>query len=194
MLQAPVSELNHIAEVVASVGSWLSHFVRVGTISLEPIDLGALIPDTLRRVENRRPAHVRTRELKLEGVLTPVRADRTLISILVENLVENAYDALQEVAAGEVALRVRTEGDSCVIRIWDNGPPIAPESRPKIWEPGWSTKSGLPGYSRGLGLTLCRQIVAAHEGTLTLEDDLPVGGVGFVIRLPLTGPRIGLQE
>ena len=120
--------------------------------------------------------------------------DRILINILVENLIRNAYDALRDWDAGEVSIQAQIEGNTCLIRISNTGPGIPAEDREKIWEPGWTTKRKLhEGYSRGLGLPLCRQIAMAHEGTLALDTQPSKAGTTFIIRLPVSGPRSWMQ-
>ncbi|MBI4786508.1 MAG: GAF domain-containing protein [Chloroflexi bacterium] len=189
-IQAPARELNAIAQTVEHIGSWLGKYVRVGDIMLEPVDVPALLQEVIDRVDNQRPANVTIKPTEFQPPLPSVYADRMLIGVLFENLLQNSYDALREsVSAGQVCFQVWKEQALCMIRISDNGPGIGADNRAKIWDPGWTTKGGeQSNYGRGLGLPLCRQIVAAHEGTLTL-DDTPEG-TSFTIRLPINGPQM----
>lgn len=194
-LHAPRDELGQIAQQVTHIGDWLGKFVRVGNIAIDQVDLEKLAVETLKRANARRPQHVQMRELAIEGApLAPLRADGMLISILIENLIENAYEELATSESGQVAAQIRVTDDYCVIRIWNSGLPIPAENREEIWKAGWSTKNSPGPYGRGLGLPLCRQIAFVHEGTLTLEAESPEGGVAFILRLPINGPRFGSQE
>jgi signal transduction histidine kinase len=65
-----------------------------------------------------------------------------------------------------------------MITIQDNGPGIPAEERTRIFEPLFSTKA----KGTGLGLTICRQIVAKHGGTIDLVDS--THGAVFRIVLP----------
>jgi signal transduction histidine kinase len=189
-LQAPARELGTIAQTVEHIGSWLGKYVRVGNIILEPVEVPALIQEVIRRMETQRPAQVTVKPTAFKPSLPSIYADRMLIGVLLENLLQNSYEALRESdRAKQVCFQVWTEQETCAIRISDNGPGISAENRAKIWEPGWTTR-GAPAshYGRGLGLSLCRQIVAAHEGTLTLEDTRE--GASFTIRLPISGPQM----
>ena len=192
-IAAPLHELYDIARAVDYIGGWLDKYVRVGNISIEPVEMPALLDAVIQRVEHECPPHVVVKRLDSVSPVCRVHGDRKLISVLVENLLLNSYDALRDCATGQVHLEVRVEGDLCVLRVSDNGPGIPAENRAKIWEPGWTTKGRVAGqYGRGLGLSLCHQIAAAHEGTLILEASSV--GATFVLHLPIGGPRSLLHE
>ena len=61
----------------------------------------------------------------------------------------------------------------------DRGPGIPAEAMDKLFEPFWSTKA----EGMGIGLAVCRSIVAAHHGTLDVAN-APEGGAVFCVRLP----------
>lgn len=64
----------------------------------------------------------------------------------------------------------------------DNGPGIAPEIQPSIFDPFFTTREA--GEGLGLGLTLCRRIVAEHGGEMAFEGRADGGG-RFLVRLPV---------
>ena len=66
-----------------------------------------------------------------------------------------------------------------VITIHDDGPGISPEIRDQLFEPLVTTKA----KGTGLGLTICRQILERHGGSIELADE-PYPGTTFQIRLP----------
>ncbi len=189
MVAAPATELRELAQEMSYFGGWLDKYVRVGRLDLEQVDVPQVVCEVIEHIERERPEHVQV-TLEPVGRVLAVRADPTLIGILCENLLRNAYDALGDRVTGQVRVETQIEGDYCVIRIRDNGPSIPVDLRAKIWEPGWTTKEDLAGhFARGLGLPLSRQIAAAHEGTLTLDEGSGKLGACFVVRLPLAGPR-----
>jgi signal transduction histidine kinase len=100
------------------------------------------------------------------------------------NLVDNAAAALQ----GRGNLWIRTGlGDSGQVRveIADDGPGIAPEVLPRIWEPFFTTKG--VGEGTGLGLEIARKIVErAHGGSIRAASR--PGDTRFVVTLPIDGP------
>jgi signal transduction histidine kinase len=102
------------------------------------------------------------------------------------NLLENAvkYTA----AGGLVELNVTREDHTGLLTVRDTGPGIPEAERARVFEPFVRLDAARDRESggTGLGLAITRSIVAAHGGTLTL-DDAPGGGARFVIRLPAEG-------
>jgi signal transduction histidine kinase len=95
------------------------------------------------------------------------------------NLIHNAMHAMEGRGRLELASQVR---DGCVVvSVTDSGPGVPAELHDKIFEPFFSTKPR--GEGTGLGLHICRQIIAKHGGTIGL-DSVP-GRTTFLVRLPL---------
>ena len=99
------------------------------------------------------------------------------------NLVRNAVEAMEGSDAPRrirVCLTAMTAPETGVeVTIADTGPGVPEDVRERIFEPDFTTKS----RGTGLGLTLVRQAVAAHGGTVTARAR-PEGGAEFVVRLP----------
>jgi C4-dicarboxylate-specific signal transduction histidine kinase len=128
--------------------------------------------------------------LRLAANVLPVQIDRVQIQQVVVNLVRNAAEAMDGLAVRELTIRtaLRPEIRSIEITVSDTGPGIAPEIAPRLFQPFVSTK----GSGRGLGLSICREIIAAHGGQLTVAANVPQGAV-FSIVLPMaaTGGATG---
>jgi signal transduction histidine kinase len=112
----------------------------------------------------------------------PVRGDADQLLQAFMNLIINAAHALEDVGKGTLTLESRREADTAVVSIADDGPGIPEELRHKIFEPYFTTKG--EGKGTGLGLTIVRDIIKAHQGELRLETETGVG-TRFEIRLPL---------
>jgi len=69
------------------------------------------------------------------------------------------------------------------LEVSDTGHGISPEDKNKLFLPHFSTKS----RGTGLGLAIASRIVAEHNGTIRIEDNLPIGA-RFVIRFPAVEP------
>jgi PAS domain S-box-containing protein len=124
--------------------------------------------------------------LVLEDAATPVRGDRVLLEQVLVNLIQNALHAMQEQPDGNpperrsIDLGCRCEGQTLRISVADCGPGIPAEQREQIFAPFFTTRTdGL-----GLGLNICRTIVEAHGGCMTV-DDRPGGGAVFSFTLPI---------
>lgn len=116
-----------------------------------------------------------------------VRFDPERLRRVAINLIDNAVQAFPEQSertdcAVTVATRVASGGLEILVR--DNGPGIAADVLPKIFEPLFSTKN----FGTGLGLPTVRQIVEAHGGRIDIDS---VVGEGTCVRvwLPLAAAR-----
>ena len=107
-----------------------------------------------------------------------VEADKTLFEVMIKNILENAIR--YNPAEGEpIQIRVEQMEHTYEIKIRDFGPGLSKEDLTKVPEPFYR-----PGQSRsrqsggfGLGLYLCKQIVEAHQGTITIENHEETGAV-----------------
>ncbi|MBA4020467.1 MAG: hypothetical protein C0483_25180 [Pirellula sp.] len=181
-------------------------FARPPELVMNRLDVGAMLFQAVDLVYPK--AH--QQEVELHCVLPRgdffINGDRTQLKQLLLNLLLNSIDALSEgglvhivleppeppaerpsrassVDSEQDALRVASDAvrdDShLTIRIYDSGPGFPEELIPKIFEPFVTTKD----TGTGLGLTICRQIVQGHHGTITARNRRP-HGAEFCIRLP----------
>ncbi len=154
-----------------------------------------------RYVARARRYSVETRGLRIQLTLSDgpllVRADRSELEQVLLNLVTNAEQALDSVAdpaaqhggdAPPPLILVRsTLGDGvAMIEVRDNGPGIAPENLPLVWDPFWTTKRENEGT--GLGLSIVHEMVARMGGAVDVESR-PGEGACFRVTLPLAAPR-----
>lgn len=87
---------------------------------------------------------------------------------VVGNLVDNAFDAVD--AGGRVEVDLSEEDDRIVVEVSDTGAGIAEEDRARVFELGWTTKSGSDARSHGFGLALTRMACRRHGGTVTIDQ------------------------
>ncbi|HVJ20487.1 MAG TPA: ATP-binding protein, partial [Polyangiaceae bacterium] len=95
------------------------------------------------------------------------------------NLVLNAADAVP--AGGRVRVTAKPHARGVELSVDDNGPGVAPEVRDRLFEPFVTTKD--VGKGTGLGLAVCRGLIEAVGGTISL-DVIHAPGARFVIELP----------
>jgi signal transduction histidine kinase len=117
--------------------------------------------------------------------------DRTLPQLTVRgselnqvwtNLIDNAIDALGQ--TGTLTISTQLDGPCVRVDVADDGPGIAPEARPHVLDPFFTTKP--VGQGTGLGLDTVRQIVEEHHAG-TLGFDTGAGGTTFHVWLPIEG-------
>jgi two-component system sensor kinase FixL len=118
----------------------------------------------------------------LDRNLVPVLVDNVQIQQVVLNLVRNAVEAMEAVERRELTIVTRAVRGAKIaeVRIVDSGPGIAPEIADRLFQPFVTTKSA----GMGLGLSICREIVEAHQGTLATLPN-PFGGTVFRLTLPM---------
>jgi signal transduction histidine kinase len=98
------------------------------------------------------------------------------------NLILNAEQAIREVRdRGTLRVRLGSDGDSVTASLLDDGPGIAPEVLPNIFDPFYTTRR--PGRGTGLGLSVCRAILREHGGNIEAASG-PGGGAVFTVTLP----------
>lgn len=86
----------------------------------------------------------------------------------------------------EIVITTLRQQDKAVVRIADNGPGISDEVKPFVFDMFYSGAKSIADSRRslGLGLSLCKAIIAAHGGELELSDNVPQGAV-FTFSLPI---------
>jgi PAS domain S-box-containing protein len=163
------------------VGRMRDH-IKKAPARREPFDLNRAIHEVIvmvRSAIDNNKILVRTR--LMEG-LAPVRADRVQVQQVVVNLVLNAVEAMSAVEEGARELSIstkRSETGDILVAVQDSGPGIDPEHLERVFAPFYTTKtSGI-----GMGLSICRSIIAAHGGRLWAEAHRPRGAI-FQFTLP----------
>jgi signal transduction histidine kinase len=101
------------------------------------------------------------------------------IRVALSNLLLNALQATP--AGGEIAISEKVEIGDLVIVVEDSGPGIAPNLRPRIWEPFFTTKQ----RGTGLGLAIVRKRMEEASGTARLVSSVNGEGAKFELRVPL---------
>jgi two-component system sensor kinase FixL len=109
-----------------------------------------------------------------------VLVDRVQIQQVLLNLIRNAMEAMQELPHGRLTISaIRREAGFIEVIVSDSGPGLAPEVAARLFEPFVSTKA----TGMGVGLSISRTIVEAHEGRIW-ADASPYGGTSFHFSLP----------
>ncbi|MCE1235527.1 MAG: ATP-binding protein [Hyphomicrobiales bacterium] len=119
-------------------------------------------------------------ETDLEAGLTVEGEEGKIHQVLV-NLVDNALDAVKDVADATVSISMRAQGEDVVVEVADNGAGLSDQVADKIFEPFFTTK--VVGEGTGLGLWISYAIAREHGGSLTAHNG-PTRGAVFQLRLP----------
>jgi signal transduction histidine kinase/PAS domain-containing protein len=107
--------------------------------------------------------------------LPHIRGDRVQLQQVLLNLIINAIDAMRDVGEEERELLIssRNEPDGVSVEVRDSGPGFAPAALERVFEAFYTTKPG----GLGLGLSICRSIIEAHNGQLWASPNVPRGAI-----------------
>lgn len=172
--------------------SSLSTYMRPEGEMEQDVDLREVMEDSLRLT-----AH-RLRGVSIERDYEPVPLVAGRAGELAQvwtNILSNAADALASASlaaeeAGEtfeprLLIRIssddRPSGPQVRVDVEDNGPGIAPNVLPRIFEPRFTTRHGQVRFGMGMGMGLAKSVVDSHDGTISVESEPGRTRVGVVI-------------
>ncbi len=137
--------------------------------------------EALRHIDRRSTEYTIRTDSTQELLLA--RIDAKLIVQVLINLVDNAIKYTP--AGSEIQVHMEKRGQWVQVSVADNGPGIPNEQKPRIFDMFYSgaNKAADSRRSLGLGLALCKSIVTAHGGTISVADNQPHGSV-FTFTLP----------
>ena len=150
-------------------------------LQISPQLMDEMIEEALHHVNRKSCEHTITTQYGDEILL--VNVDARLIMQVVVNLVDNA---IKYTPVGSVIrISAYRKDHQVVVEVADNGPGIPDRAKAQVFEMFYTGQSRIADSHRslGLGLPLCRAILTAHGGTLTLCDNIPNGSV-FSFALP----------
>lgn len=153
--------------------------LQSGSMSMDfqPVRLDSLLRDVVMRIQSRH------KDLKIVQDLMPVgpiQADSVRLAQVFGNLIDNA---IKYAPGSRISISLKVDADKQTVIFADQGPGIPSEHLPFLFErfyrvSGHSTKRGA-----GLGLFICKQIVQAHHGQISVNTT-PGKGTAFLIELP----------
>ena len=172
--------IDKAARRAAAVVRDLRQFAEPASPQRTPCRFGALVQQALARQEARLAADGIALITAIEEA-APVWADAGQLEQLLGHLIDNARQAIASAGrGGAIAVRVAPIGAGVRLEVFDDGPGIAPEHLPRVFNPFFTTREGL----RGLGLSVAHGIVREHGGRIWAENRAE-GGAHLVVELPL---------
>jgi PAS domain S-box-containing protein len=173
-----VRDGHRASDVVQSVKTMFSGNDQEGTL----VDANEIVRDTIALLRDDLEAANVTVDLELYAGLLPVYGHRGQLQQIVSNIITNATDAMRAVGDRKRLLQVKStivETTRILISFEDCGTGIDTKNLERIFDPFFTTKP----QGMGMGLAICRSIVEAHGGSLTVSPGVSHGSV-FQIALP----------
>lgn len=176
MFQNIESSGNRIAGLVKSLKS----YSRTDTENVwEEIDIREGIHDTLQLTSNR----IKYYDIHLDLPELPLlRVNPAALNQVWTNIILNSADAMGK--NGSLSIRANHDEKYVWVSIQDSGPGIKEELIEKIFESNFSTKKSDKKFGLGLGLSISKNIIEQHGGTISVNNSSK-GGAIFTIRLPI---------
>ena len=159
----------------------LLSFARQRPVQRELVRVNAVLRQTIKLRSYDFASHGVEVVEAFDEELSPVLGDSQQLQQVFLNILNNAYDAVQEAGQrGRIKIATRVLRESIEISITDNGTGLTDPER--IFDPFYTTKQA--GKGTGLGLSICYGIVRAHGGEILCWNNSDERGSTFLVRLP----------
>ena len=169
-----IQQVDHMKSLVNE----FSRFARLPRARLQPCSLAEIVEEGLSLYRHNFSAI--SFSLQKDEEMPDLRLDRDQFRQVIINLLENSVQAIGGEPGG-ISIRLHYDAALKIARMEcaDTGRGIAPENRPRVFEPYYSTKD----KGTGLGLAIVSNIVADHNGFIRVRGNEPRGTV-FTVELP----------
>lgn len=187
-------QVHHLVRLVDDLLD-VSRVMR-GKIELrkERIELATVVARAVETVQPLVESQTHQLSVRLPNDSLPLDADPVRLTQVVGNLLTNAAKYTEP--GGQIWLTAERDGDMAILRVRDTGLGIAPHMLPRIFElfvqvdqAAARSQGGL-----GIGLTLVKNLVDMHNGTVEADSDGLGRGSEFTVRLPLSRQKLAERE
>jgi PAS domain S-box-containing protein len=160
------------------------------TLRTERVELGTVVAQAVETAQPAIEAQGHRLSISLPDQPVTVRGDPVRLAQVFANLLTNAAKYTER--GGHIALSAGSDADNAIVRVRDNGIGIAPDLLPKVFElfvqadtAATRSQGGL-----GIGLTLARNLVELHGGSIEARSEGLGKGSEFIVRLPSVTQRL----
>jgi signal transduction histidine kinase len=169
--QRVVSDGHRAGAVIDNTRSLFKKDARIWT----SIDVNILVREALALLHNDLHAHRVIVQVQSTERIPRIRGDQGQLQQVLVNLITNAIDSMAS-QDGERVLCVKSEvndSGSVIVSVGDTGKGVEPSDADQIFKPLFTSKV----HGMGMGLSICRSIVEAHEGRLWMTTNMPRGAI-----------------
>lgn len=146
-----------------------------------------VIAEALHHVNRKSVEHCITVKHEEDFILAKIDA-RLIVQVII-NIVDNAIKYTPK--GSHIQIKTRKQDEHVIVTVADDGEGIPDELKPKVFDMFYSGANKIADSRRslGLGLSLCKSIIHAHGGTISVSDNIPHGTV-FTFTLPAEEAQI----
>jgi PAS domain S-box-containing protein len=173
-----IDDGNRASEVIRRVRA----LANKTDIEKGPLDVNDVVRETIALVQRELISQQASLRIELAPTLPVIQADRIQLQQVIINLMMNGFEAMQSVTdrPRELVIQSAQEETHLVVSVTDCGVGISVEAADRLFHPFFTTKaSGM-----GMGLSICRSIIEAHDGRLWATANTPHGAT-FQFTLPV---------
>jgi signal transduction histidine kinase len=169
-------EADHLSTLIENVLESARLQSNTMPMNFQAVRLDAIIRDITYRSQTR----YKDMQIRLNFEVTPtIEADTVRLAQVFTNLFNNAA---KHAPGSSILISLTREEDKCRMRFSDTGPGISPEHLPHLFQRFYRVP-GQTSTGSGLGLFICKKIIEAHGGTISVESQ-PGNGTSFIIDFP----------
>lgn len=182
LLRPAIEKLAFQAGRAGQIIRRIQDLVKKREPQLLPLALAEVVAETVGFLAAEAREHRLRIDVRQDGEVPSVQADRILIQQVLINLIRNGMEAMVEQRSGDllaITLSTTTDGDAC-IEVADQGQGIPPDLGERVFDAFTSTKT----QGMGMGLNICRTIVELHRGQLGFRPGAQGRGTVFTVILP----------
>ena len=158
---------------------------RKDPVKVDELDLNEAIREVIALTRGE-IAHSRVTLSTHLAEVAPIRGDRVQLQQVILNLILNAIEAMGDNEPRDLLIETREkDGANILVSVSDSGPGLDPATVDRLFEPFYTTKKG----GMGIGLSLCRSIIEAHEGRIWARQNAARGST-FQFTLPVANTPV----
>ncbi len=183
-IRAAVTDMVTAGRRASDIIKRLRALFRKAETEAVPLDINGLILEIVPLVQHELINKEARLSLDLADLLPAVLGDSVQLQQVILNLLLNGAEAMELVVGRprDLVIRSRIDGANVLVAVEDSGVGIDEVNVAQLFEPFHTTKSG----GMGMGLTICRSIIANHGGKLWASAN-PGPGATFRFSLPVAG-------
>ena len=179
-VKRPQSNESSISETIDCISRFLKQAKRQDCLKIDKVFVADVVQKAIQCIKARAKLSGVQVSLHVLGGGEKILVNQTKLLQVFINLLDNAIDAMASVEEKHIKIEIDSRHKTVEVKIMDSGVGVEPIAREEIFKPLYTTKKQS---GSGFGLAICRQYLAEHGGTITLQQEK--NPTTFVAQLPI---------